>query len=101
MLHHLSKDLLSSLPTMDLDTLASHNGGGAEPGPYVAVLGLVYDMSESANFYGPGGNYGATFVSLSGIVLLGAMGTGGGGLTLICLDAQRCSPGATPPSTSV
>ena len=42
---------------MELEALAEHDGGGEAEGPYVAVLGIVYDMSTSANFYGPGGNY--------------------------------------------
>ena len=55
MAHHTSDDLLQ-LPTMEASELSTHDGSGAT-GPYVAVLGAVYDMSSSANFYGPGGKH--------------------------------------------
>jgi membrane-associated progesterone receptor component len=56
LLHHVGEELLQ-YPYMELAELAEHDGGGEADGPYVAVLGIVYDMSASANFYGPGGNY--------------------------------------------
>lgn len=56
LLHHFGEDTFSR-PIMHPDELADHDGSGDKDGPYVAVLGAVYDMSTSANFYGPGGNY--------------------------------------------
>ena len=52
--HHCTAEK-RGLPELTAQQLAGYDGS-QQMGPYVAVLGLVYDMTKSANFYGPGGN---------------------------------------------
>jgi predicted heme/steroid binding protein len=52
--HHLRAEY-EKLPPVTAEKLRRANGTGELL--YVGVMGLVYDMAQSANFYGPGGNY--------------------------------------------
>eukprot|EP00511_Aplanochytrium_stocchinoi_P001930 CAMPEP_0204840982 /NCGR_PEP_ID=MMETSP1346-20131115/39942_1 /ASSEMBLY_ACC=CAM_ASM_000771 /TAXON_ID=215587 /ORGANISM="Aplanochytrium stocchinoi, Strain GSBS06" /LENGTH=238 /DNA_ID=CAMNT_0051978765 /DNA_START=57 /DNA_END=773 /DNA_ORIENTATION=- len=68
MLHH--RHNTDDLPLVGLEELADWNGTGAEAKLCIGCLGLVFDVSSGASFYGPGGGY-AAFAGNDATIALG------------------------------
>ena len=44
-------------PVFTVEQLRQYDGSTGSPGLYIALLGVVYDVSKGAQYYGPGGGY--------------------------------------------
>ncbi|CAD5126076.1 DgyrCDS14242 [Dimorphilus gyrociliatus] len=53
----LKIDIDRELPVFSHEELSQYNGKDTEKPVYLAVKGVVFDVSEGRRFYGPGGNY--------------------------------------------